>query len=136
VRRGGGGEEDEGRSKKWRQQKWWLCSISLLSFSFFCPIQHCEDSIPARLKKIWWERTAWIPLTTSQKCTGFGSLLSLQKNHNIFKLEVSFEHPSLVAPLSWQVDGIVLGEVHMNVRVLVLGSTSTHKCRSTGTREY
>jgi hypothetical protein len=26
---------------------------------------------------------------------------------NIFKLEVSFEHPTLVAPLSWQVDGIV-----------------------------
>jgi hypothetical protein len=28
----------------------------------------------------------------------------------------------------------LLGEVRMNVRVLVLGSTSTHKCRSTGTR--
>jgi hypothetical protein len=27
----------------------------------------------------------------------------------------------------------VLGEVRMNVRVLVLGSTSTHECRSTGT---
>ncbi len=31
---------------------------------------------------------------------------------------------------------LVLGEVRMNVRVLVLGSTSTHECRSTGTREY
>jgi hypothetical protein len=29
---------------------------------------------------------------------------------------------------------IMLGEVRMNVRVLVLGSTSTHECRSTGTR--
>jgi hypothetical protein len=27
----------------------------------------------------------------------------------------------------------LLGEVCMNVRVLVLGSTSTHECRSTGT---
>jgi hypothetical protein len=31
--------------------------------------------------------------------------------NNTFKLEVSFEYPSLVAPLSWQVDGIV---GHMN----------------------
>jgi hypothetical protein len=30
----------------------------------------------------------------------------------------------------------VLGEVRMNVRVLVLGSTSTHECESTGAREY
>ncbi len=38
---------------------------------------------------------------------GFGSLLNLQKSNIMFKLEVSFEHPSLVAPLSQQVDGIV-----------------------------
>ncbi len=31
---------------------------------------------------------------------------------------------------------LVLGEVRMNVRVLVLGSTSMHERRSTGTREY
>ena len=30
----------------------------------------------------------------------------------------------------------LLGEVRMNVRVLVLGSTSMHECRSTGTPEY
>ncbi len=39
--------------------------------------------------------------------TSLVSLLSLQKNSNIFKLEVSLEVPSLMAPLSWQVDGIV-----------------------------
>jgi hypothetical protein len=32
--------------------------------------------------------------------------------------------------------GTLLGEVCMNVRVLVLGSTSTHECRSTGTQQY
>jgi hypothetical protein len=30
-------------------------------------------------------------------------------NKQYFKLEVSFEHQSLVAPLSWKVDGIVGG---------------------------
>jgi hypothetical protein len=35
------------------------------------------------------------------------SLLSPQKFNNIFTLEVSFVLPSLVAPLSWQDDGIV-----------------------------
>jgi hypothetical protein len=30
----------------------------------------------------------------------------------------------------------LLGEVRMNVRVLVLGSTSTHECKSAGTQEY
>jgi hypothetical protein len=30
----------------------------------------------------------------------------------------------------------VLGEVRLNVGVLVLGSTSMHECGSTGTREY
>jgi hypothetical protein len=35
------------------------------------------------------------------------SLLSPHKINNIFKLEVSFDLPPLVAPLSWQVDGIV-----------------------------
>ncbi len=39
--------------------------------------------------------------------TSLVSLLSPQKIINIFKLEVSFELPSLVAPLSQQVDGIV-----------------------------
>jgi hypothetical protein len=33
--------------------------------------------------------------------------LSLQKINNIFKSEVSFVLPPLVAPLSWQDDGIV-----------------------------
>jgi hypothetical protein len=37
----------------------------------------------------------------------FGSLLSPPKIHNIFKLEVSFEHLTLKAPLSQKVDGIV-----------------------------
>jgi hypothetical protein len=35
------------------------------------------------------------------------SLLSSWKTNSSFKLEVSFELTSLVAPLSWQVDGIV-----------------------------
>jgi hypothetical protein len=39
--------------------------------------------------------------------TGLVSLLSPQKNNNIFKSEVSFVLPSLVAPLSWQDDGVV-----------------------------
>ncbi len=39
--------------------------------------------------------------------TGLVSLLSPQKKYNIFKLEVSFVLPSLVAPLSWQDDGII-----------------------------
>ncbi len=37
----------------------------------------------------------------------FRQPLSVQKVNNILKLEVSFELPSLVAPLSRQVDGIV-----------------------------
>ncbi len=40
-------------------------------------------------------------------CTSLVSILSPQKKYNIFKLEFSFVLPSLVAPLSWQVDGIV-----------------------------
>jgi hypothetical protein len=39
--------------------------------------------------------------------TSLVSLLSPQKINNIFKLEVSLVPLSLVAPLSWQVDGIV-----------------------------
>ncbi len=39
--------------------------------------------------------------------TDLVSLLSPQKINNIFKLDVSFELPSFVAPLSWQVDRIV-----------------------------
>jgi hypothetical protein len=38
--------------------------------------------------------------------TSLVSLLSPQKMNNIFKSEVSFVLPSLVAPLSWQDDGI------------------------------
>jgi hypothetical protein len=44
---------------------------------------------------------------------------------------------SLASEVSAKLFGhIVLGEVCMNVRVLVLGSTSTHECRSTGTWDY
>ncbi len=43
----------------------------------------------------------------AQDITSLVSFLSLQKINNIFKLEVPFVLPSLVAPLSWQVDGIV-----------------------------
>jgi hypothetical protein len=39
--------------------------------------------------------------------TSFGSLLSLQNIHSIFMLEASFEHPSLVAQIYWQDDGMV-----------------------------
>jgi hypothetical protein len=39
--------------------------------------------------------------------TGLVTLLSMQKINNIYKLEVSFVLPSLVAPLPWQVDGVV-----------------------------
>jgi hypothetical protein len=39
--------------------------------------------------------------------TSLNSHLSPQKINNIFKSEVTFLLPSLVAPLSWQDDGIV-----------------------------
>ncbi len=45
--------------------------------------------------------------STLTHTTSLVSLLSLQKINNIFKSEVSFVLPSLVAPLSWPDDGIV-----------------------------
>jgi hypothetical protein len=37
----------------------------------------------------------------------FSQPFESRKINNIFKLEVSFELPPLVAPLSWQFDGIL-----------------------------
>ncbi len=39
--------------------------------------------------------------------TSLVSFLSPRKFNNIYKSEISFVPPSLVAPLSWQDDGIV-----------------------------
>jgi hypothetical protein len=67
-----------------------------------------EDTILSLSEKSCsqWFVGGWVSMSPI-KSMSLVSLLSPQKNNNIFQLEVSFVLLSFVAPLSWQVDGIV-----------------------------